>query len=459
MKKAIILAAGEGTRMKSKKSKVLHTLLGQKMISYVLESAKDAGVDEIIVIGGKNLNELKNELSGEDIRFVEQPIGDEFPYGTGYAVSLCEEYINEKDEILILTGDTPLIRGESLKALMAEHKDHYGATVLTADIDDPTGYGRIVRDEQGNFHKIVEDRDCNEEEKRIKEFNSGLMIVNGKELIESLGEISDENDQGEMYLTDIFEILHGKDCAIGTYKLKDVNEVYGINSKAQLSFAEEILRERINGYWMEEGVVMENPSTITIEPTVLLHQDVILSSGVRLYGDTEVLENTKITGDCEIRNSKIGKGVVIQSSYIEDSEVKDFADVGPFAHLRMNTVIGEKVHIGNFVEVKNSVIEQGSKAGHLVYVGDADVGTDVNISCGVIFANYDGKNKYRSKVDDGAFIGSNVNLVAPVHVKEESFIACGSTITEDVEEGSLAIARARQVNKKDWYKKKKDEWK
>ncbi|HHX66997.1 MAG: bifunctional UDP-N-acetylglucosamine diphosphorylase/glucosamine-1-phosphate N-acetyltransferase GlmU [Miniphocaeibacter sp.] len=453
----IILAAGEGTRMKSKNSKVLHKLLNKPMIEYVLDASDSVNVGKKIIIAGKNKNDLKNILSDKDIVIKEQKIGKEYPYGTGYAVSLALEEIDDRDNVLILTGDTPLIKGQTLKDFMDFHiKNNNVATVLTANIEDPTGYGRIIKDNEGNLIKIVEHKDCTKEELKIKEFNSGFIVINGKALKDSIGKLDQDNIQGEMYLTDIFEIIRERGDKISTFLIDDVEEVYGINSKLQLSIAQEVLRKRINSYHMLNGVIMENPGNIFIEDSVIIGKDSEIRSGVRITGNTIIGEDCLIHGDTVIDNSKIGNNVTIKSSTIENSEIGDGTDVGPYAHLRPNSKLGKNIHIGNFVEVKNSNIDNGTKAGHLAYIGDGDIGKDVNIACGVIFANYDGKLKHRTTIGDNAFIGSNVNLVAPISVGNKGYIAAGSTITKDVGEGELSVERAEQRNISGWVKRKEE---
>ncbi len=453
----IILAAGEGTRMKSKNSKVLHKLINKPMVNYVLEASDSVNVEKKIIIAGRNKEDLTNLLEGENILIKEQKIGKDYPYGTGYAVSLVLNEIEDNDKVLILTGDTPLIKGETLEKFMDYHNSNNNtATVLTAEIEDPTGYGRIVKDTDGSLLKIVEHKDCNEEQLLIKEFNSGFMAINGDALKNSINKLDQDNTQGEMYLTDIFEIIREEGKKISTFLIDDVEEVYGINSKVQLSVAEEVLRKRINEKFMSEGVIMENPSNIFIEDSVIIGKDTEIRSGVRITGKTVIGENCLIYGDSLVDNSILEDNVVIKSSVIEDSYIGVGTDVGPFAHLRPKTKLEKKVHIGNFVEVKNANIGEGTKAGHLAYIGDADLGKNINIGCGAIFVNYDGKNKYRSIVKDGGFIGSNANIISPIIIEEEGFVAAGSTITRDVGKGDLSIERAEQRNIVGWVERKKE---
>ncbi|WP_055078042.1 bifunctional UDP-N-acetylglucosamine diphosphorylase/glucosamine-1-phosphate N-acetyltransferase GlmU [Lagierella massiliensis] len=454
---SIILAAGEGTRMKSKHSKVLHKLINKPMIKYVMDACDECDVKKKILIAGKNKNDLEELFKDTDLVIKEQKIGPEFPYGTGYAVSLALDEVSDEDSVLILTGDAPLIRGETLKNFMDYHNEKKSvATVLTAVTEDTAGLGRIIKDEQGYFLKIVEHRDCTEEELKIKEYNSGIMIINGASLKNAISKLDSDNDQGELYLTDIFQIIREDGEKILTFQIPDEEEVHGINSKLQLSEAEEVLRKRINEKYMLEGVVLENPSNIFIEDGVKIGRDTIIHSGAKIMGDTTIGEDCIITGDSTICDSIIEDNVIIKSSVIEKSHVGEGTDIGPFAHLRPKANLGKHVHIGNFVEVKNATVGNYTKAGHLAYIGDADLGEHINIGCGAIFVNYDGVNKHRSKIEDGAFIGSNANIVAPVHIGEKGFIAAGSTITKDVDGGDLSIERGQQANIPGWVKRREE---
>lgn len=451
----IILAAGEGTRMKSKKSKVLHKIANKTLIDYVYDASNEAGSDKTIIIVGKNKNEVENKFK-DSVIYKEQKIGEEYPYGTGYAVQLAIDEIGDDDSVLVLSGDTPLIKGETLRNFFEKHENSGAkASVLTAFIDDTTGYGHIIKDENGKFIKIVEDKDANEIEKRVKEINSGIYAFNGKALKYGLTKIDMNNSQNELYLTDVVKILVEDGEFVDTYKLDNIEEICGINSKLQLFEAEKIIRYRINSEYMRNGVIMENPENTVIEKGVVIGIDTFIGSGARILGNTEIGENVYITGDTFIENSKIGNDVIIKSSYIENSIVKDSVNIGPFAHLRPNSTLEENVHIGNFVEVKNSTIGQNTKAGHLSYMGDAIIGKDVNMGCGTILVNYDGKKKHISKIGDGSFIGSNSNIVSPVEIANDTFIAAGTTVVSNVEnEGSLVIGRTETVEKENWVYKK-----
>ncbi|MDO5717469.1 MAG: bifunctional UDP-N-acetylglucosamine diphosphorylase/glucosamine-1-phosphate N-acetyltransferase GlmU [Tissierellia bacterium] len=448
---SIILAAGEGTRMKSKYSKVTQRLLNRPMVDYVLDASKKAGVEKNIMIVGRNKEMVMELFEGEDISYKEQKIGAEYPYGTGYAVSLAVDEIKDDDDVLILNGDIPLLSSYSIEKFINYHKENKNiGSILTAIIDDPTNYGRIIKNDEGQLIKIVEHKDANEEELKICEFNSGVYLFRGGDLKESLGMIKSDNEQGEMYITDIIGILSEAGKKIGTFLLDDVTEVYGINSKDQLSEAEEVLRARVNREYMKNGVFMENPSNIFIEPGVEIGIDTKIYSGAKILGKTIIGEDCIIDGASTIIDSVIEDEVVINRSVVEHSHISKNATIGPFAHLRPNADIGKNVHIGNFVEVKNAKMGENTKAGHLSYIGDADLGKDINIGCGSIFVNFDGKDKFRSTVKDGAFIGSNSNIIAPVVIEEDAFIAAGTSVTKNVDKGSLYITRAKEVKVADW---------
>ena len=451
----IILAAGEGTRMKSMKSKVLHKIVNRTLVDYVYDASCDAGSDKTIIIVGKNKVEVEEKFK-DKVLYKEQKIGKEYPYGTGYAVQLAVDEINDDDNVLILSGDTPLIKGETLQKLLEEHiAMNSKATVLTAFINDTTGYGHIIKDNNGKFLKIVEDKDATIEEKRVKEINSGIYVFNGRALKNSITKIDQNNVQNELYLTDAIKVLVQDGEHVSTYKLDDIEEIYGINSKLQLFEAEKIMRYRINSEYMKNGVIMENPENTVIEKGISIGIDTFIGSGARIFGNTSIGENVYITGDSFIENSVIGNDVVIRSSYIENSTVGDSVTMGPFAHLRPKSILKNEVHIGNFVEVKNSTVGENTKAGHLSYIGDAIVGKDVNMGCGSILVNYDGKNKHISEIGDGCFVGSNSNIVSPVKIANDTFIAAGTTVVSDIEnEGSLIIGRSETFEKENWVYKK-----
>lgn len=455
MEISIILAAGEGTRMKSNIPKVLHKVCGKTMLEYVVKTSKEAGIEKNYVIIGHGGEKVRDAFIDSDIVFKNQPIGDEYPYGTGFAVMQAKEHIEDDCNVVILYGDTPLITSKTIKEFIEYHleNENYG-TVLTAYVEDPTGYGRILRDEEGNLKSIVEHKDANEEELKIKEINSGIYCFKGRELKYALDRIDNDNAQGEYYITDVISVLKKEGYKVGAFLIEDATEIYGVNSREQLAFCEKIMRNRINSFHMKNGVTIINPENTYIGDEVQIGRDSIIYPGTILKGKTVIGDECIIGENTRIEDSRIGNRVEIYSSTIEKSTVGDGCHIGPYAHIRPNSHIGKNIKIGNFVEVKNSNIGDNSKAAHLAYIGDADVGENVNIGCGVVFVNYDGSSKYRTVVEDNAFIGSNSNLVAPVTVKKCGYVAAGSTITDEVEESTLAIARARQVNKIGWVQKK-----
>jgi len=443
--KAIILAAGAGTRMKSKLPKVLHKVCGQTMLGHVIDVASNSKVEECIAVIGHGAEKVKESLAPE-VKIVLQ----EEQLGTGHAVMMAYDHI-EEGTVLILCGDGPLITEETLNKMMDYHKQgDFKATVLTTNLQSPTGYGRIVRNTEGELEKIVEEKDTTVEEKSIMEINSGIYCFDGKALKEALPQLKDDNAQKEYYLTDVLSIIRNMGFKVGVYKTEEYEEIMAVNSREQLAEVEAIMRKKIAKKHMINGVTIINPEHTYIEKTVNIGSDTIIYPGAIISGNTVIGEDCIIGQNCRIENSTIANGVEVESSTIIDSKVDEHTTIGPYAYLRPNSNIGKHVKIGDFVEVKNSTIGDNSKASHLAYVGDADIGKNVNIGCGVVFVNYDGKNKHRSIVEDNSFVGSNANVIAPVTIKEGGYIACGSTITKDVPKGSLAIARQRQENKEGW---------
>ncbi len=448
--KAIILAAGKGTRMKSKHPKVVHKVCGKEMVNHVIDVSKKSGVQDVVVILGHGSETVKESIpSDSQIAMQTEQLG------TGHAVKMAKEYINDDDTIVVLCGDTPLVKEDTLRRLFAYHVEKgYVATVLTTKVDNPTGYGRIIRDNHEDLLKIVEQKDASEEEKLVNEINSGIYCFDGKSLREALDLIDNNNAQGEYYLTDTIKIMRDRGEKVGAYNGSTIEELMGVNSRVELSKAEEIMRKRINTSHMVNGVTIIDVNSTYIESDVEIGNDTIVYPGVMLKGNTKIGSGCIIGMNCNISNSTIGDYTEVESSTIIDSNVGENTIVGPYAYLRPNSNIGSHVKIGDFVEVKNATIGDNSKASHLSYIGDAYVGKNVNIGCGVVFVNYDGHHKFKSVVKDGAFIGSNSNLVAPVTVEEKGYIATGSTITDDVPQGALAIAREKQVVKEGWVEKK-----
>ena len=449
---SVILAAGMGTRMKSKMPKVLHKVCGKPLSKWVIDASKAAGADKVCAVVGHKAETVK-EVLGDVCEFALQAEQK----GTGHSVMQAIDVIkNSKGEVVILNGDTPLITAETINKAIEYHKNNGNqATVITAILDDATGYGRIVRDNDGSVLKIVEQKDASEEEKKINEVNSGMYVFDAQSLVYALDKITPNNAQGEYYLTDTLEILLSAGKKIGGYAISDNDEIRGINDRVQLNEAEKIMQKRINEYHMRNGVTMRNPESVYIE------------DGVEIGNDTEICQNvtiksgTKIGSDCVIGSGSmldravIHDGVDVLSSVILESEVDEGTHVGPFAYIRPNCHVGKEVKVGDFVELKNSNIDDGTKISHLTYIGDSDVGKRVNFGCGTVTCNYDGKKKYRTTIGDDCFVGCNTNFVSPINVGDGVYIAAGSTITEDIPENSLSIARARQVNKEGWKDKRK----
>lgn len=455
MKVSVILAAGEGTRMKSKKPKVLHEILGRPMLFYVLNSCKHSQVEKNLVVVGHNKEKVCKAFEDEqDVEFIEQPIGDNVPYGTGYAVMNALDKIEDDDTVIILNGDTPIISNSTISCFLRYHEERNNdITVLSADMKDPTNYGRIVRDENANVVAIVEEKDASEKQKLIREINSGIFAFKGSSLRSALQKINTDNAANELYITDTLEILVKEGKRVDSFKLRDTREILGVNSRYELSIAAEILQKKINKEYMINGVGIIDPKSTYIEYGATIERDVMIYPGTRIDRKSVIKEGTEIYSST-IKNSTIGEDVIIRSSEIEDSSIGRGTTVGPYAHLRPNSHVGENCKIGNFVEVKNSNVGDGSKMSHLAYIGDADVGSGVNIGCGVVFVNYDGRDKFRAKVGDNAFIGSNANLVAPIEVEENGYVAAGSTITKKVLKGQLSLERAPQKNIDGWVERK-----
>ncbi len=448
--KVVILAAGQGTRMKSEVPKVLHKVLDKTMVGYVIEASEEAGAEEICLVVGHQSAMVKNTIKDmyDNISFAVQ----KEQLGTGHAVMQAGDFIKEGN-ILILCGDTPLITADTIGRLGDIHESSGNSvTVVSMIADDPTGYGRIIR-ENDAFCKIVEQKDANAEEQAVKEVNTGVYIFKAEALNAALKKLSNNNSQGEYYLTDTLEIIKQDGGKVGIMIADDEKEFMGVNSKLHLSQAIAAMRDRINTQLMTEGVTITDPANTYIGKDVKIGSDTIIYPGCMLEGKTEIGKSCIIGPNSRISSSHIDDCVTIQMSVLTDSKVKSFTTVGPFAYLRPNSSIGEHVRIGDFVEIKNSNIDDGTKVSHLTYVGDSDVGKCVNFGCGTVTVNYDGKTKNRCKIGDGAFIGCNSNLIAPVEIKERAYTAAGSTITKNVPEDSLAIARSRQENKEGWRKK------
>lgn len=447
---SIILAAGHGTRMKSKLPKVLHQIGGKPMLTHIIEGLQELHSEKILVVVGYKADEVKNAI-GNHVEYVMQ----EEQLGTGHAVLQTKQYLINKDGItLILTGDTPLLTKETIENLIKAHKENdCAATVLTTEIDNPTGYGRIVRSGTGEVLKIVEEKDATSKEKGIKEINSGIFCFDNQKLFKALSKVNNNNRQGEYYLTDVVEILRDQGEKINGFKTFDFYEIIGINDRVALARAEKILKNRILEKHMREGVTIVDPDRTYIEKEVQIQPDTIIHPNTYLKGKTNIASNSVIGPNVELTDVYVGEEVSITNAVVISSKINKKAIVGPFAYIRPGSQIGESVKIGDFVEVKNSTVGDRSKVPHLSYIGDATLGKDINIGCGTITVNYDGFEKHRTEVGDRAFVGCNTNLIAPVTVGDDAYIAAGSTITDNVPAYALSIARQRQTNKEDYVKK------
>ena len=451
MRNAIILAAGKGTRMVSSKNKVMHEILGKPMIEHVIDSLDQCDIDFKVVVIGHEANQFEAYFK-DKVTFAYQ----HEQLGTAHAVMQAADVVKDrKGSTIIIYGDIPLVQPETIE-LLFNHNESYDLTVATAVLDDPQQYGRIVRDTQGRFERIVEYKDANDSQKSISEINTGIYCVNNELLFKHLFEITNNNAQGEFYITDIVEIFNKNKYNVGTVVIDDVAEVMGINDRIQLFEASKWLQNKINTSWMTQGVTLINPEQTYIDPDAQIGKDTIIYPNVYLQKSTKIGEGCIIYPGTMIINGEIGDYTTVDSSRITDSKVGTYSKIGPFTHLRNGSVIHDKSRIGNFVEVKNSEIGENGRCAHLTYVGDATVGKDVNFGCGVVTVNYDGKHKYRTIIEEGAFIGSNVNLIAPITIGRNSVIAAGTTVNKDVPEGDMAIGRSRQENKPGYGQKYKN---
>ncbi len=452
---SIVLAAGKGTRMKSGLIKVLHPVAGMPMIAWPVAAARNAGSDPIVLVIGHQANAVQSTFRGAtDIRCAMQ----EEQLGTGHAVACALEALSGfHGTVLILCGDTPLLRSETLTAMLEFHRDNQAAvTVLTALMDDPYGYGRVVRDVSGRVSRIVEQKDADPDEQEIREINSGIYCMDSEFLSANIREIGNDNAQKEYYLTDLLAIAVRKGLTCLALPTADADEIMGVNDRVQLAEAARVLRRRINRSHMLNGVTIIDPDTTYIDNGITIGADTVIHPGCRIGEGTIIGEGCEIEGNVTIMDCLIGDECHIKAaSVLESSKLGEDVAVGPMAHLRPGTQLGAKVKIGNFVETKKIVMGEGSKASHLTYLGDAELGRNVNIGCGTITCNYDGVNKHLTVIGDDVFIGSDVQLVAPVSVGHRSLVAAGTTVTIDVPPDSLAISRVPQVNKEGWRLKKK----
>jgi len=441
---AIILAAGKGTRMRSSRTKVLHPFLGRPMLFGPLDAAIRAGSSEVVVVVGHQADAVKRTVEksfpGWPIRFVEQTE----QRGTGHAVQCALPFVGDAEELLILCGDTPLVSARLLAGLLDRHRKGKNAlTVASFTAPDPTGYGRIARDSDGQVRAIVEHRDASPEELAIAEVNAGIYVTSTGALRAALQALKPHNAQGELYLTDAVAWIAERGDKVDTAMLPNADEVRGVNTLAQLAELEEVALAEVRLAWMERGVSLQSPHTIRIEAAVEIGRDTTIGPGAQLLGRTRIGQGCRIDVGAVLINCEIGDGVrILPYTVAESARIATQAAVGPFTHLRPGTELGEKTKIGNFVEIKKSRFGAGSKASHLSYIGDATIGRNVNIGAGTITCNYDGVNKFETIIEDGVFIGSDTQLVAPVRVGANAVVGAGTTVTRDVPAGSLVVTRA-----------------
>lgn len=455
----LILAAGEGTRMRSSIPKVLHPVLGRPMLGHVLHAVSSLNPQHVAVVTGSGREEVESWLSAEWPGVLTTVQAER--HGTGHAVRVALDDLEARGialgaEILVLTGDTPLLTGATLEALVAEHRTTAAsATVLTAVLHDPDGYGRIVRDESGDVARIVEHKDASEQQRTITEINSGMYVFATDALRAALAEVTRDNAQGEEYLTDVLQIQRSMNVRVAAYIASDAAEIAGVNDRVQLADAAAVMRTRINEAWMREGVSIIDPSTTWIEADVVLARDVTIEPSTYVRGKTAIAEGAVIGPDTTLIDCVVDEGARVVRSHASEAHIGKNASVGPFSFLRPGAELHEKAKAGAYVEIKNSIIGRGSKVPHLSYVGDAEIGVDSNIGAATVFVNYDGINKHRTVVGDAVRIGSDTMLVAPVVIGDGAYTAAGSVITDDVPAGAMAVGRAKQRNILGWVRMKR----
>jgi bifunctional UDP-N-acetylglucosamine pyrophosphorylase / glucosamine-1-phosphate N-acetyltransferase len=446
----VVLAAGKGTRMKSARPKVLHPLAGRPLVEHVLRTVAQLSPQSTILVIGHGADDVRAALAARaHLEFVVQSP----QLGTGHALLQAESLLRERSgDVLVLYADVPLLQSATLARLLETHRAaRASATVLTALFDDPYGYGRVVRDGRGRVVRIVEERDASGEDRAIKEVNSGIYVLALGPLFQALHQVAIDNAQGEYYLTDLVGLYHQRGLGIATLCLESPDELRGVNSRVDLAAIAAVLRTRKNRAVMLNGVTLEDPATTYIDEDVSIGADTVIGPGVVLEGTTSIGTGCRIRAGARLTNAVIGNEVtILDRTIIVDSSVASGAAVGPFAHLRPDSVVGERARIGNFVELKKTTLGPGSKANHLAYLGDATIGEDVNVGAGTITCNYDGERKHPTVIEDRVFIGSDSQLIAPVRIGKGAYVAAGSSITDDVPDDALAIARGRQENKAGW---------
>lgn len=449
---AVILAAGKGTRMKSALPKVLHAVGGKPMVQHVLAMAQAAGAARSVVVVGFGSDQVEALLQGQ-----AETVVQEQQLGTGHAVLQAQPLLSgHTGTVLVLCGDTPLVTADMLRRLCDEHvRQDAAATVLSARMPDPTGYGRVIRNAAGDVLKIVEQKDAASEELAVSEVNTGIYCFDSAALFAALAQVGCQNQQGEYYLTDVIAILRGQGRRVRACGTDDYEATLGINSRLQLAQAEKILRRRKLEQLMADGVTVMDPDSTFVDADVSVGADSILYPFTWLEGKTVLGARCAIGPQARLSDVQAGDDCALQFTYAHECTMGDGVTAGPYVHLRPGTQLASRVKVGNFVEVKNSCIGQGSKIPHLSYIGDTDMGPGVNIGCGTITVNYDGKQKHRTTIEESAFVGCNSNLVAPVTVGQGAYVAAGSTITKDIPAGALGVARGRQTNLEGWVEKRK----
>jgi bifunctional UDP-N-acetylglucosamine pyrophosphorylase/glucosamine-1-phosphate N-acetyltransferase len=446
----VILAAGKGTRMKSSFPKVLHALAGRSLIEHVLRTVDGLRADSVTVVVGHGGDEVRSSLASRpSVQFaVQSP-----QLGTGHALLQAESALaGESGTVLLLYADVPLLQTTTLARLIEHHRSSKSAaTVLTMDLAEPYGYGRIVRDPAGRVQRIVEERDASGPERAITEVNSGIYCFALAPLFESLHQLAADNAQGEYYLTDLVAQYRQRNLEVQTLTVESATELRGVNSRVDLAELARVLRDRKNNALLLGGVTLEDPPSTFVDADVTVGADTVIGPGVLLEGSTSIGERCRIHAGCRLTDTQVGDGVtILDHCVLTDARVDGGARIGPFAHLRPASEVGEGAHVGNFVELKKTSLGRGSKANHLAYLGDATIGAGVNVGAGTITCNYDGVKKHPTIIEDGAFIGSDSQLIAPVRIGAGAYVAAGSSITKDVPADSLALSRVRQENKIGW---------
>lgn len=450
----ILLAAGEGTRMKSQTPKVLHSVAGRSLLGHVIHAVNYLKPQQLRIVVGSGRQAVEAHIA--EIAPSAVTIFQQERKGTGHAAQLALAGDQPKGVVLILAGDTPMLTGDSLQQFLAAHSSGgFAASVLTAEHPEPTGYGRIIRDDAFDLLRIVEEKDASDDEKLIFEINSGVYAFDGDKLATSIGKLTDANAQGELYLTDVIGILKNAGESIAAVMIDDFTEILGVNDRVQLAESAAMLRDRINDHWMRAGVTIIDPTTTWIDATVDIAQDVTLHPGTTLLGSTKIGTGAVIGPRSTLTDCLVKENATVLESIAIQTAIGEGSTVGPFTYLRAGTVLGDSTKAGAFVEMKNATVGTGSKIPHLSYVGDATIGEGSNIGAATIFVNYDGVEKHHTTVGDHVRIGSDTMLVAPVSIGDGAYTAAGSVITEDVPPGAIGVGRARQRNVIDWVLRKR----